>query len=788
MSGLSGGASVAVRHGDSTFIPGKSGSYSVKATGILTPAGGLTLNSTTIKVDVVPVPNADSLALADIYKKLNGPKWIKNTNWLKGPIATWYGVSVNKDGRVTALRLGNNKLTGSLPESIGKLDSLDVLDLNENNLSGPVPGLVTTLKHSLKVSLQNNYFDFDALEVIAGYFKSAMYGPQHTVIPLQAEYKHNGYTNLIAVAGGYLYNNTYTWHKDTQVVRVDNGFNIYQTNVVSKYYVTVTNSVVKGVTLYSNIAETKSVNDIDSLALVDLYNSTNGPNWFNHSNWLTKEPIKNWAGITLTYNGLVETIKLVNNNLDGKIPASIGNLSSVYVIQLDSNKLTGNIPPQFDDLQFLTGLTLSHNKFTGILPGITGAGGILSFDLSYNNLSGTIDGQLSGSYWMKYLNLSHNHFTGTIPDIFTFQQTNYFTGFTVVNLSYNQFEGALPAAIITAGRLELLDVSHNKLTGNIPAFKSYRLSSLNLSYNQLSGPVPALNGNPKLTAINISNNSFTFDGMEEIAQQYNFAVYWPQRAIHLGYNKNKKHFYVHAGGDFKNNIYKWYNNNILVSTKTGDSTFTSTVKGRYFATINNKLAQKLKLYTDTLGITDSLTLPVELISFTGQMVHGTSLLNWQTATEINTAYFNVERSLDGIYFTTVGTVNAAGNSTVVKGYNFSDTYTGPENSIYYRLQEVDKDGKKWASKIVKLSVNAAATAPVIWPNPVTNVLTLKWEGAPAQVTCIISNAEGKQVLMRKQTANTQQLQLNTRQLSAGTYILTVLTTDGQKHSLKFVKQ
>ena len=52
----------------------------------------------------------------------------------------------------------------------------------------------------------------------------------------------------------------------------------------------------------------------DSLALVALYNSTNGDNWHNNTNWLTNEPIENWVGITVTDNRVTK-IRLYSNNL-----------------------------------------------------------------------------------------------------------------------------------------------------------------------------------------------------------------------------------------------------------------------------------------------------------------------------------------------------------------------------------------------------------------------------------------------------------------------------------------
>ena len=68
------------------------------------------------------------------------------------------------------------------------------------------------------------------------------------------------------------------------------------------------------------------VNVQDSLALVDLYNSTDGPHWFDHTNWLTTAPVKSWFRITVVGRRVTQ-IFLYQNNLTGKMLSSLGNLA-----------------------------------------------------------------------------------------------------------------------------------------------------------------------------------------------------------------------------------------------------------------------------------------------------------------------------------------------------------------------------------------------------------------------------------------------------------------------------
>src|SRR4051812_3165415 len=89
---------------------------------------------------------------------------------------------------------------------------------------------------------------------------------------------------------------------------------------------------------------TKAQVDVnDSLALVDLYNSTNGPSWNNHSGWLTTKPVSTWYGVTVTGTRVTQ-ISLRYNKITGSLPSSIGNLGDLQYLRLYHNHLSGPIP------------------------------------------------------------------------------------------------------------------------------------------------------------------------------------------------------------------------------------------------------------------------------------------------------------------------------------------------------------------------------------------------------------------------------------------------------------
>ena len=93
------------------------------------------------------------------------------------------------------------------------------------------------------------------------------------------------------------------------------------------------------------------------------------------------------------------------------------------------------------------------------------------------------------------------------------------------------------------------------------------------------------------------------------------------------------------------------------------------------------------------------TLPLTLITFDAQLIDKDVLLQWSTSFEENTSHFDIERSADGMSFTFIGNVNAAGNSSSERNYDFTDK--DPFNGInFYRLKMVDADDKFVYSKAI----------------------------------------------------------------------------------------
>ena len=85
-----------------------------------------------------------------------------------------------------------------------------------------------------------------------------------------------------------------------------------------------------------------------------------------------------------------------------------------------------------------------------------------------------------------------------------------------------------------------------------------------------------------------------------------------------------------------------------------------------------------------------LVVPIELSHFTSQCYNGKTILHWLTASEINNHYFTIERSVNGLNFEPIGTINGAGSSNEPKFYTFEDSQQS--YTTYYRLLQTDFDG------------------------------------------------------------------------------------------------
>ncbi len=183
----------------------------------------------------------------------------------------------------------------------------------------------------------------------------------------------------------------------------------------------------------------------------------------------------------------------------------------------------------------------------------------------------------------------------------------------------------------------------------------------------------------------------------------------------------------------------------------------------------------------TLGsINATSSLPIVWGNFDVTKVNNTGLIKWNTILELNSNNFEVQRSIDGRSFVTIATIAAQGFASEYRFVDERLPITNDKLTIYYRLKEVDKDGKFELSIVRQLSIVNDQLSISIFPNPVTNVLNVK--GLINSLNNItITDMLGKVVLQLNHTA---QKSINVANLNAGTYFIKI----NNESIFKFIKE
>jgi ELWxxDGT repeat protein len=184
------------------------------------------------------------------------------------------------------------------------------------------------------------------------------------------------------------------------------------------------------------------------------------------------------------------------------------------------------------------------------------------------------------------------------------------------------------------------------------------------------------------------------------------------------------------------------------------------------------------------------TLPVTMLSFTGQWAKNDAQLNWVTANELNSSHFNIQRSLNGTAFTTIGQVKAQGTTSSTYRYNYTDANAAslPASSLYYRLQQVDLDGNANYSNLVRLPL-ASNNTITIAPNPAHKaayiISSTTITGAAVTIADMAGHTVYSSILNLQAGA---QVPLNIAGIPAGVYNVTIQNGLAVKQQSKLVVQ
>ncbi|MDO7875687.1 hypothetical protein Q5H93_13160 [Hymenobacter sp. ASUV-10] len=172
----------------------------------------------------------------------------------------------------------------------------------------------------------------------------------------------------------------------------------------------------------------------------------------------------------------------------------------------------------------------------------------------------------------------------------------------------------------------------------------------------------------------------------------------------------------------------------------------------------------------TLG-TEAIPLPVELLTFTATAEGRAARLRWRTASERNSATFEVQRSADGAAFAKIGKVAAQGTKADPTSYTFLDSTIPPTHQpTYYRLRQVDLDGTASYSP-VRAVMLGGKSQPALYPSPARAGQLLTVTGLPAGTTVTVLDALGRQLLTAPVAADGTARFALPSGLAVGTYVL-----------------
>ena len=188
-------------------------------------------------------------------------------------------------------------------------------------------------------------------------------------------------------------------------------------------------------------------------------------------------------------------------------------------------------------------------------------------------------------------------------------------------------------------------------------------------------------------------------------------------------------------------------------------------------------------------------LPIKLNCFSGSRQDRKNILKWETYSEINSEGFEIQRSLDGKEFAKIGFVESKainGSSSSAIEYGFTDIK--PSTGInFYRLKQIDKDGKESFSEIINIKNDGNIKAEIvsIYPNPAKENISISLNSNDGgNYTIHIADITGKIVGQQfiKSNVGNNKIQFATSTYSSGTYFVKILSEDKEEiATTKFIK-
>ncbi|XP_076894088.1 receptor-like protein EIX2 [Bidens hawaiensis] len=365
------------------------------------------------------------------------------------------------------INLYDNSISGLIPDSLGNLSSLETLELGFNSISGPIPDSIGRLSSLRSINLRSNYVSGPLPDTLGGLLALE-----------ELDLSYNEISGTLPRSIGQL----------TKLTILNIGHNLLTGVVTEDHFANLTSlfSLRGDSNMLRLELSTDNWEPPFQLGILSLDSWSLGPkfpSWLQNQSGLSilylgstgiSDNIPSW--FWSTFSGL-QYLNISDNNLssvslkDFICSETDVEPKQVIYMNLGRTNLSGVFPDCWTNWEFLNILNFQNNNLTGEFPrSLANLSSLESLHMNNNKLSGEIAVELMNSKSLKIIDLSENNFIGGIP----ISTGGEGTALKVLSLRSNKLNGKIPDELCRLDSIQILDLADNNLSGRIPnCFNNY---------------------------------------------------------------------------------------------------------------------------------------------------------------------------------------------------------------------------------------------------------------------------------------------------------------------------